>query len=97
MPCSDGSSPEAERRELQVKLDRLTQMICAYCKWLQSTGSLSCLNEEMTRWWKLHQEADRLRIERERSEAAELLKRQADAANREYQKYLDLKRKYEGK
>lgn len=80
MPCHDGRE-DADRRETQERLDRVTRLLCEANTLLDAGHEARAghfRSQEMLRWWREHQEKDQKRLAREQAEAEqERIRKQA--------------------
>ena len=79
MGCSDGREPisyhnNQEIRDLQVKVDKLTRLLCAQCKRLEASPDVKvkCMTAEVSKWWVDHQIDDNIRNGKIKKQIADL-------------------------
>jgi hypothetical protein len=66
MPCRDYDDRDYTW-EYQVKLDKVTRLLCELCKKIEGTDFDECIsrNRELKEWWEDHKKKDRERIKLE--------------------------------
>lgn len=74
MPCRyDGPTEfKDDVRDVQLKneLDKLTRMLCALCRSVESSATVNIyLDDETHKWWTIHKKMDELRRQELRSRA----------------------------
>lgn len=93
MPCSDGRDYGGESRELQRRVDELTQILCLVGKWADGDSHHTTNMPYSFRvWWSEHKKVDARRREQEKQQnrRAILAQRAKEKLTREEREALGL-------